>query len=228
MNSHSFSDANPGPSAKAIFFECIAFALLLIMAGCGSKNNISGNDSDSIDFNLHVRPILSDRCFKCHGPDARQRKANLRLDIPEGAFAGLKDNPSQHPIVPGNLEQSFVYLRIASADTAEVMPPPSSNLKLTTDEIATIRKWIQQGAKYKPHWAFIAPKKAPLPDVSDKEWPKNEIDYFVLAAIEKADLEPNAQADEERLLKRLSLDITGLPPALSFQNQFLKDNAEDK
>jgi hypothetical protein len=232
MNSHSFSDANLSRSAKVIFFEiskCIAFVLMLFAVGCGSRNTLtSENNTDSIDFNLHIRPILSDRCFKCHGPDARQRKANLRLDIPEGAFAGLKDNPSQHAIVPGDPEQSFVYLRIASADTSEVMPPPASNLKLTTDEIATIKKWIQQGAKYKPHWAFIPPKKNPPPEVSDKAWPKNEIDYFILAAIEKADLAPNPQADEERLLKRLALDLTGLPPSLLFQEEFLKDKSENK
>jgi hypothetical protein len=227
-----FSDANLHRSASAIFSafknSCIVFTLMWITAGCDSKNNVAGNQADSIDYNLHIRPILSDRCFKCHGPDAAQRKANLRLDTPEGAFAGLKDNPAQHAIVPGNPEESFVYLRIASADTSEVMPPPSSNLKLNTDEIATIRKWIQQGAKYKPHWAFITPKKVPLPEVSDEAWPKNEIDYFILAKIEAADLEPNTHADDERLLKRLALDITGLPPSLSFQNEFLQDVSEDK
>jgi hypothetical protein len=232
MESHAFSYANQHRSANAIFSWILNANIILLLAlfivGCESKNTISQNNSDSIDFNLHIRPILSDRCFKCHGPDAGQRKANLRLDTPEGALAGLKDNPSQHAIVPGHPDQSFVYLRIASTDTSEVMPPVSSNLKLTADEIATIKKWIQQGAKYKPHWAFIAPKKAKLPDVSEKEWPKNEIDYFILSAIEKADLKPNAEADEERLLKRLSLDITGLPPSVSFQNEFLKDDSGNK
>jgi hypothetical protein len=215
--------------SPAIKTATLFFIISLVIIGCGQKRDtISENNSDSVDFNLHIRPILSDRCFKCHGPDARQRKSNLRLDTPEGAFAGLKDNPSEHAIVPGDPEKSFVYLRISSADTSEVMPPPSSNLKLTADEIATLKKWIQQGAKYKPHWAFIAPKKVSLPNVTNKEWPRNEIDYFVLSAIEKVNLEPNAEADEERLLKRLSLDITGLPPSVSFQDEFLNDKSNDK
>jgi hypothetical protein len=231
MDSHMPS-SNCHHSLKTIIpwikYTCLFFIVTLTITGCETNNSVSQTKSDSIDFNLHIRPILSDRCFKCHGPDAAQRKANLRLDTPEGAFAGLKDNPSLHAIVPGDPQQSFVYLRISSADTSEVMPPPSSNLKLTTDEIATIKKWIQQGAKYKPHWAFIPPTKAALPDVSDNQWPKKEIDYFVLSAIEQAGLKPNEEADEERLLKRLSLDITGLPPSLSFQNEFLKDQSVNK
>jgi hypothetical protein len=232
MDSHTSSCANRHRSPTIIIlwmkYACFLCIAIFTIQACETKKTISENNSDSVDFNLHIRPILSDRCFKCHGPDAAQRKANLRLDTPEGAFAGLKDNPSQHAIVPGDPQQSFVYLRISSADTSEVMPPPSSNLKLTTDEVATIKKWIQQGAKYKPHWAFIAPQKAQLPNVSDQEWPENEIDYFVLSAIEQANLQPNEEADAERLLKRLALDITGLPPSLSFQNKFLNDDSPDK
>lgn len=211
----------------------VAFSTVFITAAaasflwqCGQKGSLAQEASDSVDFNLHIRPILSDRCFKCHGPDAKQRKSNLRLDTPEGAFAALKDNPAEHVIVPGNPEKSFAYLRISSKDTAEVMPPPSSNLKLNASEIELIKKWIQQGAKYKPHWAFIRPKKGLLPLVSDKEWPKNEIDYFILADLENADLKPNAVADKERLLKRLSLDITGLPPTLETQIEFSKSDDE--
>src|SRR5882672_7882580 len=114
-------------------FTCICLAL--VFPQCRQKSTLSHGTTDSIDFNLHIRPILSDRCFKCHGPDAKQRKSNLRLDTPEGAFAALKDDPTQHVIVPGSPEKSFVYVRISSADTSEVMPPPSSNLKLNTYEI---------------------------------------------------------------------------------------------
>jgi hypothetical protein len=213
---------------KVIFPMSLVLALASLMPGCRENKSISLNTADSVDYNLHIRPILSDRCFKCHGPDAGQRKADLRLDTPEGAFAALKDAPDQHAIIPGSPERSHVYLRIASSDTSEVMPPPSSNLKLTTEEIATIKKWIQQGATYKPHWAFTAPKKTQLPDVSDKEWPINEIDHFILSGMEDAGLEPNARADDERLLKRLALDITGLPPSLSFQDEFLNDHSDNK
>ncbi len=198
----------------------------LIFSRCEHSSSLSG-DSDSIDFNLHIRPILSDRCFKCHGPDAKQRKANLRLDSPEGAYAALKENPSQHAIVPGDPDASIVYLRISSPDTSEVMPPVRSNLKLNSDEIDVIKKWIGQGAKYKPHWAFIPPKKSPLPKVENTKWPKNEIDYFTLAVMDNNNLQPNPEADKERLLKRLSLDIIGLPPSVLTQNDFLKNDAEN-
>ncbi len=211
-------------SIHSIFFcACIAF----IFSQCRQKDSLSQKATDSVDFNLHIRPILSDRCFKCHGPDAKQRKSNLRLDTPEGAFAALKDNPAEHVIVPGNPDKSYVYLRISSADTSEVMPPPSSNLKLNTYEIELIKKWIQQGAKYKPHWAFIKPKKERLPEVSDKQWPKNEIDYFILAALDNANLKPNEESDKERWLKRVSLDVTGLPPSFTTQNEFLKNENEE-
>lgn len=183
--------------------------------------------SDSVDFNIHIRPILSDRCFKCHGPDANQRKANLRLDTQEGALAALKDNPKAHVIMPGNPDQSEVYLRISSSDTSQLMPPPKSNLSLNENEIALIKKWIEQGAKYKPHWAFIPPTQKEIPTVDHEAWPVNEIDYFVLNKIESAGLTPNEEADRERLLKRLSLDITGLPPTLEMQNRFVADPSAD-
>ncbi|HTE28948.1 MAG TPA: PSD1 and planctomycete cytochrome C domain-containing protein, partial [Chryseolinea sp.] len=180
--------------------------------------------NDSIDYNLHIRPILSDRCFKCHGPDANQRKANLRLDIPSGAFAALKDDPDAHAIVAGDPDHSEVFLRIASPDTAMMMPPVKSNLKLSPEEIITIRKWIAQGAVYKKHWAFIPPKQQPLPDVKNAAWAQTEIDRFILKRMEDAGLEPNAPADKERILKRVSLDLTGLVPSIAMQQKFVNDN----
>ena len=182
---------------------------------------------DEVDYNYHIRPILSDRCFKCHGPDANKREADLRLDTEAAAYAALKDNPKLHAIVPGDPEHSAVWLRITTKDTADLMPPVESNLKLSEHEIALIEKWIKQGAKYKPHWAFIAPTTPKLPEVSDDAWPKNEIDHFTLAKMEEKGLEPNEEADKERLLKRAALDITGLPPSLELQDRFLKDNSEN-
>ncbi|MBX2916118.1 MAG: PSD1 domain-containing protein [Cyclobacteriaceae bacterium] len=202
---------------------CVLTSLLLV--DCQQSGSITGV-RDSVDYNLHIRPILSDRCFKCHGPDANQRKANLRLDTPEGALAALKDNPAAHAIVPGEPDQSEVFLRISTSDTSVLMPPPNSNLSLNAAEIALIEKWIEQGAKYKPHWAFIPPQKHPLPEV-DESWPKNEIDYFILEKMEAAGLQPNAAADKERLLKRVSLDLTGLPPSPELQARFLADKSED-
>lgn len=180
---------------------------------------------DIVDFNFHVRPILSDRCFKCHGPDANKREANLRLDTEEGAFAALKDEPSKHVIVPGDPMQSVMYARLISKDTGEVMPPPSSNLELTKTEIEIIKKWISQGAVYKKHWSFIAPKKAKTPKIDSDLNPKNAIDNFVFAKMEEVGLSPNQPAEKEALLKRVSMDITGLPPSLALQNKFLNDDS---
>lgn len=202
---------------------CVLTSLLLV--DCQQSRSITGV-RDSVDYNLHIRPILSDRCFKCHGPDANQRKANLRLDTPEGALAALKDNPSAHAIVPGEPDQSEVFLRISTSDTSVMMPPPNSNLSLNAAEIALIEKWIEQGARYKPHWAFIPPQKHPFPEV-DESWPKNEIDYFILEKMEAAGLQPNETADKERLLKRVSMDLTGLPPTPELQARFLADKSED-
>ena len=204
----------------SVFLASVAF-----LTSCKRENSLAGQ-SDSIDFNLHIRPILSDRCFKCHGPDANKRKANLRLDIRENALAALKDNPEAHVIVPGEASASEVYRRISSNDTSQLMPPVKSNLKLNDHEIDLIKKWIDQGAVYKKHWAFIPPSPHSLPEVDRTDWPRNEIDHFILAGMESAGLTPNEIADKERLLKRASLDITGLPPSVELQKKFLDDQSE--
>ncbi len=194
-----------------------------------NNDNNAGNQSPKgeIDFNLAIRPILSDRCFKCHGPDANKRKAGLRLDIADSAYKALKDNPDAHILVAGKPELSELYRRISTTDTAEIMPPVSSNLKLNDLEIALIKKWIEQGAKYKPHWAFIPPQPRRLPAVADTKWPRTQIDYFTLAKMESEGLSPNKEADKERLLKRVYFDITGLPPSIEDQENFLNDNSPD-
>jgi hypothetical protein len=208
----------------AVGFAMICVVTSFFLTSC-SKSNSLADKLDSVDFNLHIRPILSDRCFKCHGPDANQRKANLRLDTREGALAALKDNPKAHVILPGDADQSEVFLRISSSDTSLVMPPPNSNLSLTKNEIDLIEKWIEQGATYKAHWAFIPPVQTNLPKVNAEEWPTNEIDHFILARMEASGLQPNQAADRERLLKRVCLDITGLPPSIEMQNRFLADQS---
>lgn len=224
------------PFARAISFllknkllVAIVVAVSYITTACflNRGNASAAAIPDEVDYNYHIRPILSDRCFKCHGPDANKREADLRLDTEAAAYAALKDNPKLHAIVPGKPDQSAVWLRIVTKDTAEIMPPLESNLKLTEHEIALIEKWIKQGAKYKPHWAFIAPTSPKLPNVSEDSWPKNEIDYFTLAKMEENGLQPNEEADKERLLKRAALDITGLPPSLDLQERFLKDKSEN-
>lgn len=181
---------------------------------------------DSISYNFDIRPILSDKCFKCHGPDANKRQVGLRLDVAEEAYKVLDENPSWHAIVPGKPELSQVFLRISSQDTALQMPPVNSKLTLAPREIKLIKKWIEQGAKYERHWSFIAPEDRGLPPVENKAWPKNEIDYFILHQQEQHELEPNEEADKERLLKRVCFDLVGLPPSLEMMDRFVADDSK--
>ncbi len=203
--------------------------VILIVAAASvfiyAKNKPKEKLPAHVDYNIHIRPILSDRCYKCHGPEPTQRKANLRLDIADSAYAALKESPGMFAIVPGKPDESQVYHRIISEDTAERMPPPSSNLALSEYEIKLITKWIKQGAEYKQHWAFIAPQPQQLPETENTKWTKNEIDHFTLAKMESMDLSPNEQADKERLLKRVCFDLTGLPPTIEMQEKFLNDNS---
>jgi hypothetical protein len=180
---------------------------------------------DQISYNFDIRPILSDNCFACHGPDANKREAGLRLDIAAEAYKALQENPTAHALVPGKPDVSAVYQRISSQDTTLQMPPAGSNLKLTGREIELIRKWIKQGAKYESHWAFVPPEKPALPQIKQKDWVRNEIDYFVLEKQEQQGLSPNPEADKERLLKRLSLDLVGLPPTIGMMDRFLADSS---
>ena len=204
------------------------FVILLLMASCAKKSE-SGSETieipDQVSYNFHVRPILSDKCFACHGPDANKREAGLRLDIEEEAYKALTETPGAHGLVPFKPNESEVYKRIVSDDPTFKMPPPESNLKLSDSEIRLIEKWIQQGATYEPHWAFTPPKTPKIPNIKNKDWPLNEVDYFILAKQEARGMEPNSEADKEALLKRLSLDLTGLPPTLKMMDQFLSDDS---
>jgi hypothetical protein len=179
----------------------------------------------SIDYNLHVKPILSEKCFFCHGPDKNKQEAGLELATREGALAVLKENPGKHAIVPGNLSKSQLYHRIVSTDPELQMPPRESNRELTDYEKAVLIKWIEEGAEYKPHWALLKPEKKPLPEVKNKAWPKNPVDYFVLHKLQQEGLLPSPEADKETLLRRVTLDLTGLPPTLEETDAFLADNS---
>lgn len=207
---------------------CVGFIVCALNA-CHhaiSNQDVENEMPDTVSYNFNIRPIFSDKCFKCHGPDANKRQAGLRLDIPEEAFKALQDNPKSHALVPGDPSLSEVFLRISSEDSTIMMPPPPSNLKrLTSHEVALIKKWIKQGAKYEKHWAFVPPKEAPIPEVDDKAWPKNPIDNFILSKLEERNIAPNPEADKERLLKRVCLDITGLPPSLELMDSFLADKS---
>jgi len=194
-----------------------------------SESSVAAEEiPDVVSYNFNIRPILSDKCFKCHGPDANKRQANLRLDMPESAYAALKDEPDKHALVPGDPGASELYRRITTSDSSEMMPSLKSNLKpLSSYEVKLIKKWIKQGAKYEKHWAFVPPKLPQIPEVEDKSWPKNTIDYFVLHKQEQKGFKPNPEADKERLLKRLSLDLNGLPPDVALMDRFLADKGPD-
>ncbi len=177
-----------------------------------------------VDFNRDIRPIFSDTCFKCHGPDQNKRKADLRLDIREGAFA---DHKGHRPIVPGNPAGSEAWRRINATNTDDLMPPADSGLKLTARQIELFGQWIKEGAEYKDQWSFIPPAHPKLPEVKKTSWPKNGIDHFILARLEEEKLHPSPEAARTTLIRRLTLDLTGLPPTPAEVNAFLADKGRD-
>ena len=178
----------------------------------------------SINYNLDIRPILADNCFACHGPDAKTRQAGLRLDTKAGAFS----EPSGYPvIVPGKPEESELHLRIVSDDDTYRMPPAAFNKTLTPEQIEAVTQWIREGAKWEEHWAFTTPIRPTPPTVKNKDWVRNPIDAFILSRLEKEGLTPASEADKRTLIRRLSLDLTGLPPTREEVHQFLADDSPD-
>jgi hypothetical protein len=182
---------------------------------------------DQIDFNWHVRPILADNCFQCHGPDAKNRRANMRLDVGEDAYAerGAPARP-RRPIVPGDSDASEVIRRITAANPAVRMPPQSTHKTLSPAQIDLLRAWIARGAEYKPHWAFITPARPAPPPVASLRV-TNEVDRFVLARLQREGLMFSPEADRETLINRVSLTLTGLPPTLAEVDAFVKDARPD-
>jgi hypothetical protein len=188
----------------------------------------SGDIPDQVSYNFNIRPVLSDKCFKCHGPDAAHREAHLRLDIADSAYAPLHVTKGAFAIVPGNPDASLLLKRVGSLDRTYMMPPPDAHLGAFSEyEQKLFTKWIKQGAKYERHWAFTPPVKAPLPKLKDETKANNAIDNFVLDQLDRMGLTMNAAADKERLLKRVCLDLTGLPPTLKEMDAFLADNSSN-
>lgn len=174
----------------------------------------------AIQYNRDVRPILADACFKCHGPDSASRAADLRLDQRDAALAA-------GAIVPGKPDESEAIRRIESTDADEVMPPPAQQRQLTALQKALLRRWVESGAEYQPHWSYITPVRPPLPAIKQTGWVRNPIDAFVLAKLEEQGLEPAPEADRRTLARRLSLDLTGLPPAPEMVEAFVNDASAD-
>ena len=170
-----------------------------------------------VDFNREVRPILSDKCFQCHGPDEKSRKAGLRLDLKDAALAKV--------IAPGSSAQSKLFQRVSHEKKALRMPPATSGIALSDKEVALLQRWIDEGAKWETHWSYTPPKRVEPPPARLPAWSKNPIDQFLLARLDREGLKPSAEADRATLLRRVTFDLTGLPPSLAGIDAFLKDKA---
>ncbi|MBO94853.1 MAG: hypothetical protein CMI32_08160 [Opitutales bacterium] len=176
-----------------------------------------------VNFNRDVRPILSGKCFHCHGPSEKDRKAKLRLDLEESAFA---EREGVRAIVANDLMASELWHRVTTKDPDEIMPPPKRKKELTSDEIGTLKKWIEQGAKWQGHWSFVTVEKPNPPKVTNESWPRNDIDRFILAKLEGNGFQPSAEANRRTLIRRLSFDLTGLPPKPDETQDFLNDKSD--
>jgi hypothetical protein len=194
--------------------------LLLVMRA----EAIDAPSSGRVDFTRDIRPILSNHCYHCHGNDEKERKAKLRLDTQAGLFSKHDDLV---PVVPGNLEKSEAWLRIVSPDPQDIMPPPDSHRALKPAQVALIKRWIEQGAPYKEHWAYAVPVRAPLPELKNAWWPRNPVDRFIAAELEERKLQPAPEAPKELLLRRAAFDLTGLPPTPAELDAFLADSAPE-
>lgn len=218
-------------SVRLNTFKVFGVFLIVSLVGCKQKlpkelEEIANSLPEKIDYSIHVKPILSDRCFACHGPDNNTRKADLRFDTKEGIYAALKESDGK-AFVPKNLKKSIAFQRMMTHNEDYIMPPPESNLILTDYEKAVIAKWINQGAEWKPHWSFIKPEKADLPEIQNFEWATNEIDFFIADKVTREGLENSEKADKETIIRRLSFDLRGLPPTLEEIDAFLSDNSEN-
>jgi hypothetical protein len=202
------------PALRALHLGAL-FSLLLFQSPLCAKAD------EGVDFSRDVRPILARHCFKCHGPDDKARKAKLRLDVPEGALRGGKSG--QPAIVPGKPDASELVRRILTTEESEVMPPPATRNPVAPRDRELLRRWIAAGAEYQQHWAFVPPRPAPLPQVHHADWPHNAIDYFVLARLEAAGLAPAPPADRATLVRRLYLDLIGLPPTIDEVDEVVSD-----
>src|SRR5262245_47626419 len=193
------------PTRTSLPSRSILIVTALSLLGCFACLTTNAAERKAkVDFDREVRPIFSENCYKCHGPDEKARKAKLRLDTKEGAFRIRKEKPV---IISGKSSESELIRRITSKDPDEVMPPPDSNHQLTAKQVGTLKQWIDEGATWSRHWAFNPIQKPRLPAVKNRSWSNNEIDRFILARLESEELAPSPAADRERLLRRVTLDL---------------------
>ncbi len=201
------------------FNRNFAFLVALVAVVVGFK--VQGAQPDEVSFGVDVRPLLSNYCVQCHGPDEENRKADLQLHTQEGLFSGDIDS---RIVVPGKPEESLLFQRITTHNKDELMPPLESKKEMNQGEIALIKQWILEGAKWEDHWAFVTPKTPGLPQVRRSDWPKNSIDFFTLAKMEEQGLEPSREADRRTLIRRVCFDLTGLPPSPEEVERFINDS----
>lgn len=197
--------------------------LLFLIVLATAANGLAADGK--VSFNRDIRPILSDNCFQCHGPDEHKRQAGLRLDLKDAATKPGESGKTA--IVPGKLDASELVARLVTTDVNLQMPPASSGKHLTATQIQLLKQWISEGAEYQGHWAFLPVKRPPLPSVKNKAWVRNPVDEFILARLESAGLQPSPEAPRETLIRRLSLDLTGLPPVPAEVDAFLADRSPD-
>ncbi len=205
-----------------------AKTLLFVLSGAivGIANaTVNLYAEEPLDFTRDIRPILSNKCFHCHGPDENKREGGLRFDTKEGPFA--ETDSGEPAIVPGKPEQSELYRRLITKDDSEIMPPAETGSTLKADEIEKIRKWLLQGGQIEGHWSYQKLVRPKLPEVKNKKWIRNEIDHFILARLESEGLAPQEEASRETLIRRLSLDLTGLPPTPEEVTAFVNDRSPD-
>jgi len=218
MSSQGRSPAHgsPAPGARAL---AVALALTWGAGALAEEPRLQ-----PVDFAAEVRPLLSDRCFPCHGPGVESPAAGLRLDLRDSAV----DELGASAIVPGHADESELVARLRHADPERRMPPASSKLELSDDEAALLTRWIEEGAAYGEHWSFTRPERAAPPALAEDTWSRDDLDRFVLAGLRRRDLDPAPEADAATLLRRLHLDLTGLPPRLADLDAFLADPAADR
>jgi hypothetical protein len=211
---------------RCVCAALVAPVLAVLAVGGGLGGALGGRGEgpgDGLSFNRDVRPILSNHCFQCHGPDRETREAGLRFDVREAALAPLGDG--RRAIVPGDPGASELIRRVTHPDPGVVMPPPDVGEALTAEQVETLRSWIASGAAYERHWAFEPPRRPPAPEVADEGWSLNPIDAFVLARLEREGLAPSPPASRSALLRRVSFDLTGLPPEPEEVEAFLSDGS---
>ncbi len=204
----------------------VAVVVSVVVGACSNPSDIAGVPGN-ISYNWHVRPILSENCFKCHGPDAEGREASLRLDSAEFAFQRLEGPRERYAIVPGDTDSGELIWRIDAPNQDDVMPPVSTYKSLTDREKAILRQWIADGAEYQRHWAFLTPEVVPAPRTAFDDRAINGIDPYIFAGVEREGMTPSPQADRETLINRVSLTLTGLPPALDEVDAFVADTGPD-